>query len=665
MNRFAKPGVPLLGLVGLIGACGDSHPALTGIDLTAMQPSADPCQDFYQYACGGWIASHPLGNDGSFVTRFDDPLYAMEPILADILQKEAAGMVAADDPDGRIVGAYYQGCLDAPANPSARGTLAPILAAINAIQSLDDLARQAAVQRLIGSGTFFWNGVITDVSDPTHRIAALDTGGIELARYHYVDPTEAPTLAAYRQHISTLASFFPAVSIDATQVLQIETTLASAAIDPDDRTDPRTLHHRMSLEDVAALAPTFPWSTYWQARGLGDIDAVDVAIPAYLTALDTLLKSTPLPALKMYMAWQLIEDKAPRLDQAVLDEEFNFWGRVINEIPSPASRSWTCYLDTQNWFGTSLSKPYIARFYRASTTKDVTAMIGDLRGALSRHIAAADWLDAETQAAAQDKLAAITAKVGYPSQWPTLDGLSLSGAFVDYNLQIDAWENQGALASLNQPVDHTLWNAAPVTVNAFYSPGDNAITIPAGIMQLPFFADGYSPASNYGAIGVVLGHELTHGFDNSGRLFDGTGLLRDWWTPDTETAFQARAQCVVDQYSSYQVLPGVSVDGQLTLPENLADLGGVNLAYDAWMARGDHEGARGGLDDRQQFFVAFAQSWCENARDAFLQAQVSTDPHSPPRQRVNGALANAPAAAEAFSCAPGTPLAPLNPCAVW
>jgi len=574
-------------------------------------------------------------------------------------------MVAADDPDGRIVGAYYQGCLDAPANLSARGTLAPILAAINAIQSLDDLARQAAVQRLIGSGTFFWNGVITDVSDPTHRIAALDTGGIELARYHYVDPAEASTLAAYRQHISKLASFFPAVSIDATQVLQIETTLASAAIDPDDRTDPRTLHHRMSLEDVAALAPTFPWSTYWQARGLSDIDAVDVAVPAYLTALDSLLKSTPLPALKMYMAWQLIEDKAPRLDQALLDEEFNFWGRVINEIPSPAPRSWTCYLDTQNWLGMSLSKPYIARFYRDSSTKDVTAMIADLRGALSRHIAAAAWLDAETEAAAQDKLAAITAKVGYPSQWPALDGLSLNGSFVDYNLQIDAWQNQGALASLNQPVDHTLWNAAPVTVNAFYSPGDNAITIPAGIMQLPFFADGYSVASNYGAIGVVLGHELTHGFDNSGRLFDGTGLLHDWWTPDTETAFQARAQCVVDQYSSYQVLPGVSVDGQLTLPENLADLGGVNLAYDAWMARGEHEGARGGLDDRQQFFVAFAQSWCENARDAFLQTQVSTDPHSPPRQRVNGALANAPAAAEAFCCAPGTPLAPLNPCAVW
>ncbi len=184
-----------------------------------------------------------------------------------------------------------------------------------------------------------------------------------------------------------------------------------------------------------------------------------------------------------------------------------------------------------------------------------------------------------------------------------------------------------------------------MTVNAFYSRGDNAITIPAGILQLPFFADGYSPASNYGAMGVVLGHELTHGFDNSGRLFDGTGLLHDWWTPDTEAAFQSRAQCVVDQYASYQVLPGLSVDGQLTLPENLADLGGVNLAYDAWMAKGEHEDTRGGLDDRQQFFVAFAQSFCEIATDAYLQSLVSTDPHSPPRQRVNGALANAPAAA--------------------
>jgi putative endopeptidase len=629
-----------------------------------MQPAVDPCQDFYQYACGGWIRSHPLSGAGSFVTRFDEPFYAMQPILQGIMQKDAAGMVGSDDPDGKIVGSYYQACLNAPGSPSARASLIPMLSAINAIQSLDDLARQVAAQRLIGSGTFFSSGVTTDVTDPTHRVVSLDQGGIELARYHYVDPTEASTLAAYRQHISRLAAFFPTVSIDATQVLQIETTLANAGLDPDERGDPRTLHHRMSLDDVAALAPTFPWSSYWQARGFGSTDTVDVAIPAYLTAVDNLLKSTPLPALKMYMAWQLIEDKASRLDAAVTSEEFDFWGRVINELDSPPSREWTCFVDTQSSFGMSLSRPYIAR-YHAAGIKDVTSMIEDLRGALSRRIAAASWLDAETQAAAQDKLAAIVAKVGYPTPWPTLDGLSLSGWFVDYNLQIDAWYSQREEASLGQPVDHAVWRTAPVTVNAFYSAGDNAITIPAGIMQLPFFSSGYSLASNYGGIGVVLGHELTHGFDNAGRLFDATGLLQDWWTPDTEAAFQARAQCVVDQYSSYQVLPGVSVDGQLTLPENLADMGGINLAYDAWIARGDHEGARGGLDDRQQFFVAFAQSWCENARDAYLQSLVSTDPHSPPHQRVNGTLANAPAAAEAFSCAPGTPLAPVNPCAVW
>ncbi len=235
-----------------------------------------------------------------------------------------------------------------PSTPSSRSTI---------------WRAQAAAQRLIGSGTFFCERSHPDVSDPTHQVVYLDQGGIELARYHYVDPTEASTLAAYQRHISALASFFPALSIDAAQVLQIETTLASAALDPDDRGDPRTLHHRMSLEDVEALAPTFPWATYWQARGFGATDTVDVIVPAYLTALDNLLSSTPLPALKMYMAWQLIEDKASRLDSDVLDEEFNFWGRVINEVSAPQPRTWTCYVDTQNRFGTSLSRPYIARYY--------------------------------------------------------------------------------------------------------------------------------------------------------------------------------------------------------------------------------------------------------------------------------------------------------------
>ncbi len=668
MNRAATSRL-LLRLLCLVAvapaACVDPPPPVSAIDFTAIDQTVDPCQDFYQYACGGWISKRTLSPGASYVRRFDEPFYAMQPLLQDLMQKDAAGMVSSDDPDGQLVGRYYQGCLDAPQNVGARATLDPMLAAIDAIQSLDDLARQAAKQRLVGSGTFFSSGVTRDVSDPEHQVVYLDQGGVELARYHYVDPTEASTLAAYQRHITTLAVLFPGRSIDAAQVLKIEAALATAGLDPDDRGDPRTLHHRMSLEDVEAMAPTFPWATYWQARGFGATDTVDVIIPAYLTALDRLLSSTPLPALKMYMAWQLIEDKAARLDDAVLGEEFNFWGRIINEVSAPQPRTWICYIDTQNRFGMSLSRPYITRYYQSRTTTDVTGMIHDLRGALSRHIAAASWLDAGTQSAAQDKLAAVDAKVGYPSQWPTLDGLSLDGAYVDYDLQIDAWASQRSIATLTQPVDHDLWSTAPVTVNAFYSSGDNAITIPAGIMQLPFFADGYSTASNYGAIGVVLGHELTHGFDNSGRLFDGTGLLRDWWTPDTAAAFQSRAQCVVDQYASYQVLPGLSVDGQLTLPENLADLGGINLAYDAWMAKGQHEGMLGGLDDRQQFFVAFAQSFCELSTDAYVRSLVETDPHTPPHQRVNGALANAPGAAQAFSCAPGTPLAPVNPCSVW
>jgi predicted metalloendopeptidase len=352
------------------------------------------------------------------------------------------------------------------------------------------------------------------------------------------------------------------------------------------------------------------------------------------------------------------------MDGPILSEDFDFWGRIVNEIATQQSRQWTCYQDTVRRFGGSLARPFIARHYSNDTTDEVTTMISRLRTALAGRITNM-WLDGPTQAEAQAKLTALGAKVGHPSRWPTLDGLALSGSYADDDLQIDAWAFQVALDRLTQPVDHGLWATTPLVVNAFYSPTDNAITIPAGILQLPFFGAGYSGASNYGAIGAVLGHELTHGFDSSGRLFDGTGRLRDWWTPETAAAFESRVQCVIDQYASSEVVPGVPVDGRLTLPENIADLGGLNLAYDAWTATGEHERPRGGLDERQQFFVAYAQMSCSNARTAYLETLAETDPHAPAHQRVNGTLANLPAAGQAFSCALGTPLAPTAPCAVW
>jgi putative endopeptidase len=645
--------------------CGTDPPLLTGIDSTAMDLTVDPCQDFYRYACGGWIDKNPLPADASFIRRFDDAFYTLVPILREIIQHDAAAAPAADDPHGDLIGNYYQSCLDAPQDNGARAALTSSLQAINDIQSLDDLARQAAAQRQINSGTFFSSGISASLVDPSQRIVFIDQGGVELERYHYVDPSEAGTLAAYRSHIVALAGYFPSVSIDPDQVIAIERRLAQAALDPDDRGDPRTLSHPTAVADLSTLAPSFPWAIYFQAMGQGGIETVQLTLPDYLIALEGLLTSTPLPALKMYMAWQLIQDKVSRLDQAVLTADFDFWGIVINGLSAPQPRWWDCYYDTQRRLGMALSQPYIARHYSQSMTDEVTRMVGDLRGALSRRIAATTWLDESTRAQAQDKLALITNKIGHPDRWPTSEGLALSGTYLDDDLEIAIWTRQRDLALLAEPVDHELWATAPITVNAFYSPLDNAITIPAGILQLPFFADGYSAASNYGGIGSVMGHELTHGFDNSGRLFDGSGTLRDWWTADTAAAYGTHTQCLADQYSSYQVLPGLAVDGRLTLPENIADIGGLNVAYDALSTRGFHEGTRANLDERQQFFVAFAQLHCANTRSEFLQSENATDPHSPSSVRVNATLANVPAAAEAFSCAPGTALAPATLCSVW
>ena len=664
-QRAFAAGLALAFVPALVGSCGDSPPPPSGVDLTAIDSTVDPCQDFYRYACGAWIRKHPVAADGNNASRFNDPFYQLVPTLRDIMTSDAAGMANADDPDGLTVGGYYQTCLEAPSQSTATAELAPMLTAIQNIQSLDDLARQVAAQRKIGSGTLFSNGVIKNVADPDHRVMYLDQGGVELERYHYVDASEQPTLDAYRKHINRLASFFPSVTIDADQVLQIESALAHAGLDPEDRTDPRMLHHLMSVSDAATLAPSFPWAAYWNAMGLDGIETVDVALPDYLKTVDSLLQTTPLATLKMYMAWQLIEDKASRMDQRIVDEEFAFWDVIINGLAAPSPRWWTCYVDTQRRFGMSLSRPYIARFYPSQTTADVQDMVTQIRAAFSKRIGASSWLDAATQAEAQAKLGLIVDKIGYPNHWPTLDLLGFGGKFIELDLKFDAWAIDHSLRDLSLPVDHDEWSTTPITVNAFYSQGDNAITLPAAILNLPFFHDGHSAASNYGAIGAVIGHELTHGFDNAGRLFDGAGALRDWWNPDTEAAFEARAQCVVDQYSSYSPLPGLMVDGKQTLTENLADIGGLNIAYDAWMASGHHEGDRGGFDDRQQFFLSFAQVWCQSVRPEFLTSQVNTDVHAPARERVNGTLANVPAAAAAFSCGPGTPLAPTAPCVVW
>ena len=531
-----------------------------------------------------------------------------------------------------------------------------------------------AMLRGRGTGAFFSMSVGVDYGAPTQNVVGLDQGGVELPeRDDYLDPDRADLRAAYRAHIVTLGAFFAGASIDPDAAITVETALAQAAQEPAARRDPNATFNPMSVEQLAALSPSFPWASYFGALGFGALSRVIVADPTYFSALEALLTTTPLPALRSYLAWQLVQDEAGAMDQAVLDADFRFWAQEFTGDSVPSPRDWTCMNATLSALGMEVSRPYVARYVPPALRAEASDQLGQVRASLTRHITDATWLDDSTRAEALSKLDAMIALIAYPDVWPAApDGATMSAtSYLANNVSLAQQGLQISVAALGQAVNRQAWSMTPITVNASYRL-INAIELPAGILRLPFFAAGSSPAGNYGGIGAVMGHEMTHGFDDSGRNFDGTGLLRDWWSPAVADTFHARTQCLVDQFAGYVVAPGLAIDGALTLGENTADLGGVLVSYDALISSHPHsdEPTRDGYDDRQQFFLAFAQLYCENVRPETESELVMTDPHSPGPFRVNGTLVNVPEFAQVFGCTGPAPAVAAPPgrtdtCQVW
>jgi putative endopeptidase len=644
------------------------------MDASAIDRTVSPCENFYKFACGNWISKNPIPPDRGRWTRFDVLTELNMEKLRAILETAAAG----SNPATRKIGDFYASCMD-EAGIEAKGLapLAPELARIDALTGADGLPALLARAHQNGTRAFFAFRSTEDNADAAKVIAELDQAGLGLPDRDYYLRTDAHSVElrnAYRRHVANMFELLgeqsEAADTHADLVLAIETELARASLDRVKRRDPKNLDHKLSRAELAALAPRFAWDDYLAAVGQGGIDSLNVSWPDFFKGFDGVLAGYEIPVLKIYLRWHLVNRAAQWLPKAFVAERFAFQGRVLTGAQEDRPR-WKRCVEQINWMiGEDLGRAYVAAAFPPQTKAETLAMIRAIEAAYADDIANLDWMTSETKAKALAKLAAIANKVGYPDKWRDYSALEIvRGDALGNALRAEAFEFRRRLAKIGKPVDRSEWLIPPAIVNAYYNPRTNDINFPAGILQPPFYDPKLDAAANYGAIGSVMGHEMTHGFDDQGRKYDGDGNLRDWWTAADAASFEKRAACIVNQYGEFTAVGDLKVNGRLTLGENIADTGGLHLAY-AGLERALKGAAPppiDGLTAPQRFFVAYAQAWCGNASDEDKRRRALTDPHSPGEFRVNGVIANEPAFARAFSCPAGAPMAPPpeKMCRVW
>jgi putative endopeptidase len=654
------------GLLVLLSACSGGEratptPAPAAFDPSYLDQGSDPCTDFYQFACGTWIAQHPI-QPGYDVERYIDGDFR-----DDIYFYQLVEAMTSDDPNLTSAQHYYNTCVATNARSSApAGTLGAQITAIKAMSSLADLPSTLGRLHASGVAALFYLYPQIDAGNSTQYTLVFGDYGWSLpAPESYQDPTLA---AAYRMHMTALAlaaeSAAVNVSLDPQAVFDFESAIASA---DDESTDPVSRYNPTDTTQLALQLPGFDWAAYIAALGFGNATRVDSIDPSFLPKLAALLAATPFETLQQYLEWRVLETDASSVDQPLAGEEFFFHRTVLRgQQPQAADTDYDCLIATRNQFGFSLARHFVDSFVPSDLKPAASDLADSLRAAMSANFAQVSWLDDATRAAAMQKFELLLPKVGYPEAWPTdTINIGANDAFLDMWLELTKQAWSSAAAQLVAPVDRSLFWASPEITNAFYSPARNDITIPVAVLQDPFFRQDRPAAFNFGALGSVIGHELTHGFDSNGRHYDGTGTLADWWTDSAATEFEQRTQCLVDQYNGYEALPGLNIDGAATLNENIADLGGLKLSYAAFEAQAKRGSAMGGFTPEAQFFLSFAQLWCSNSSDDTLRNQIATDPHSPAKFRVNGVVRNLPEFARAFSCPAGSPLAPPNRCEIW
>ena len=657
----------------------ETLPYTPSLDVSAMDRTADPCADLYQYACGGWMTSNPIPADQSGWSVYGKLYQDNQRYLWGILD-EAAQPAADRSATEQKIGDYFASCMDVDAVEKAAG--APLRADLDAIASMKTIRDLGGVlgglhQRVPGSGLLFGSGAQQDAKDSSQVVAALYAGGLGLPdRDYYVkdDDKSKETRGKYVDHVASMLVLLgdppDAARRGAETILRLETALARASLTRVERRDPYNVYHRTSPAKLRKAMPSFDWDGYDASAGFKPGAWLNLSEPAFFAEVEARLKAETLDDVKTYLRWGLVNAMAEYLSRPFADQDFAFYRAYLRGVKEQQPRWKKCVGWVDRDLGEALGRVFVDRAFPPEMKAKTMAMTQLVLEAMGERIDRLDWMSAKTKKQAHDKLAKTRTKVGYPEAWRDYGTLTIARSDFFGNVsRASIFEAKRQMAKIGKPVDRGEWGMSPPTVNAYYDPSMNDINFPAGVLMPPLYDGRLDDAPNFGNTGSTIGHELTHGFDDEGRRFDGDGNLREWWTKKDGKEFERRAQCVRDQYSEYVIVDDIKINGRLTSGEDIADLGGTILAWEAWKqaTKGTTLGPVDGLTPEQRFFVGFAQWACENDRPENLRVQAATDPHSPGRYRINGVVVNMPEFGAAFHCAADAPLVkkPENVCQVW
>jgi putative endopeptidase len=637
------------------------------LDVKNMDTSVKPQDDFYFYANGGWLKRNPVPPAYARWASFDELTEKNNEALHKIAEKAANTHVDPKTaPEVEKVGNYYASGMDEKIIEAARTKpLGDELKRIDAIKDRTDLLKAIAHLHTIAVGAFFGFGSGQDQKDSTREIAQAIQGGLGLPdRDYYIktDEDSEKKRAAYIEHVTKMLTLLGEPANKAKKIMAFETSLAKASRTRVELRDPQKNYNKMTQADVQKLTPDWNWADYFKAINLAEPGDINVGQPEFFKAANAAFTGTSIDDWKAYLRWHLINAAAAELSNDFVNEDFNFNQGVLRGTKEIKPRWRRVVASTDGALGEALGKLYVADYFPPEAKERALEMINNLKAALTDRIKTLDWMDEPTKQQALKKLAAMNVKIGYPDKWRDYSLLKIDrGPYVLNAMRAANFEVNRDIKKIGKPVDRSEWEMTPPTVNAYYNPNMNEIVFPAGILQPPFFDPKADDAVNYGGMGAVIGHEMTHGFDDQGRQFDASGNLRDWWSPESAAKFKERSQAVVQQYSEYEPVPGVHINGELTQGENIADIGGVKLAYAALQKALDknpqaREQKIDGFTPEQRFFLGWAQVWRANQREQDLRLRLNTDPHSPTHYRCNGAISNMPEFAKAFDLPDDSPM---------